>query len=238
MEKKEKKFSFLEIIKIMLTMIVIVGLGIAFLVVLLRNNGDNNTNEIIKEQSNKNTIEQISTNNKKEIISNEQALLIGKEKYKKAEQYYSRLKELGESIQVEYKGQNVNASKVLSIKDIKDLFTKNKFDKYIRKVKDESENYNSLLEKGGEYYRLDTDMGGVLSYLYTDDLTVKSIDENKIVFEAKSYYLVNDEPYLSNVNPKEYVKTAPKDKIEIKTNKFTIVKENGDWKVDYYVLPF
>lgn len=238
MEKKEKKFSFLEIIKIMLTMIVIVGLGIAFLVVLLRNNGDNNTNEIIKEQSNKNTIEQISTNNKKEIISNEQALLIGKEKYKKAEQYYSRLKELGESIQVEYKGQNVNASKVLSIKDIKDLFTKNKFDKYIRKVKDESENYNSLLEKGGEYYRLDTDMGGVLSYLYTDDLTVKSIDENKIVFEAKSYYLVNDEPYLSNVNPKEYVKTVPKDKIEIKTNKFTIVKENGDWKVDYYVLPF
>ena len=234
MEKNKKKFSTFEIIMIMLTIVIIVGLGIAFLVVLLRSNGKD-TNELIKEQNTQNTaVEQISANNKKETISKEQALLIGKEKYKKAEEYYSGIKDLGEFIQVGV-GEG---RKVLCINDIKDLFSKNKFDKFTRKIADESENFNNLLEKDGEYYRIDTGVGGIQSYLYTDDLTVKSIDENKIVFEVKSYYLVNDEPYLSNMDPKEYVKTVSKDKIETKVNEFTIIKENGKWKVDYYVLPF
>lgn len=231
MEENKKRNVTGIVIGILL--FIIAGLSIFVLVLLFKDKGYN-TNEVIKEQSNKNTIEQVSTNNKKETISSEQALLIGKEKYKKAEEYYSGIKDLGESIKVGV-GE---AKKVLCINDIKELFSKNKFDKFIGKITDESENFNNLLEKDGEYYRTDSAAGGVQSYLYTDDLTIKSIDENKIIFEVKSYYLVNDEPYLSNIDPKEYVKTAAKDKIETKANEFIIIKENGNWKVDYYVLPF
>ena len=175
------------------------------------------------------------------LLSKEEALNWGKEKYELATKYYFRLKYPTDLIKIEYEGNEVSAQKVNNIKEIKDLFTEQKFNKYIRKITDESDNYNAIVEKNGEYYRLDVDRGGSTSYLYTDDLEIKYITENKITFTIKSYYLANSdlvEEYASDyTDPKEYVKNAPKENIEILSNEFILVKENGIWKVDYFVMP-
>ena len=175
------------------------------------------------------------------LLSKEEALNIGKDKYEQAFKYYFRLKLSEDPIKIQYNGHEVGAQKITNIKEIKDLFTENKFNKYIGKITDEADNYNIIIEKNGEYYRLDADRGGSTSYLYTDDLEVKNITDNKITFVAKSYYLANtdlvQEFASSHTEPKEYVKNASKENIKILSNEFILVKENGIWKVDYFVMP-
>lgn len=171
------------------------------------------------------------------------ALEIGNERYNVATKFYS-MTGLNLGVDTIILGEK-QVERINNISDAKEVFTDLKFDKYVGRIEDTSDNMNSIIEESGEFYRLAADRGADTSYIKTN-LIPKSIEENKIIFNAVSYYLsengmknISQEKFnLMLSSPDEFLKTSYLIDITIQKDEFTIVKEDGTWKVDEYVLPY
>lgn len=196
--------------------------------------GIKNSAEIIAEIKGK-SVENIE----KEYTS---ALEIGNERYKEATNFYTGgLDYENETVPVgDYRGY-----KITNINEVKELFTNEKFDKYVGRTQDDSDNFNSIVEENGEFYRLDADRGGDIFYIKTV-LMPNIIDENKMIFNAISYSLseigekkmTQEKWNLMETSPDEFLKSVYSSDINIENDKFVLTNENGTWKVDEFVLPF
>lgn len=198
--------------------------------------GIKNSTEIIAEIKGK-SVENIE----KEYTS---ALEIGNEKYKEATKFYSM-------IGLEYDGDTYltvagyDVNKITNIDDAKEVFTDSKFDKYVGRKEDSSDNMNAIIEESGEFYRIGADRGGDIYYIKTV-LMPNIIDENKMIFNAISYSLseigekkmTQEKWNLMGTSPDEFLKSVYSSDINIENDKFVLTNENGTWKVDEFVLPF
>ena len=102
----------------------------------------------------------------------------------------------------EYKAGYV---KIINLDTLKESFT----DKGFKQLLD----YYGIKEDNGIYYKLDANRGSDYTYK-GHELSIKSIEGNKVTFNAKEIY-----------------------ESETKNNEFVIAKDNGVWKIDSYILP-
>ena len=197
----------------MFILILIIILLVSFITYDKIIKNDNNRSESVSENKDN------SFKNNDEVISNEEAITIGNELYKKINDIYF----------LEFPID----SELFIIGD--DGYTYSKFDyesevkKYISsnfetKIKEEI----SIIGKDGVYYVADVGRGSN-QYYCDSSLAIESIDANKIVFKTTiSYDNVGTGPYKSECsNHIDYTKTE----------QFIIVKENGNWVIDQFVLP-
>ena len=148
-------------------------------------------------------------------LSNEEALNIGNELYKKAKAYYW-------TEGINYGNNLVDGMyyAVSNIDTVKSFFSENGFSQFMK-------NNGFIQEIEGKYYRVAADRGGDISYL-GNELKVDSITENKITFTSVEKYIAKDEEWgLDESLVTEITK---------KEHKFVIVKENGIWKVEEFTL--
>ena len=135
---------------------------------------------------------------------------------------------------------------ITNMDEIKKDLSAEKFEKYIGKISDEADNFNYIREIEGNYYRLDADRDSDSTYITTRLVPV--CDEgNKYVLNAVSYYLTEygqqtltaDDEKLILEKPFEYLnKFYNEGKYEKRVDEFTVIKENGDWKIDKFVMPY
>ena len=150
-------------------------------------------------------------------ISDKEAKSIGDSLYTKALSYYwGDVETNGNTIQ---DGMYMEIS---NISDVKNTFSTQGFKQYM-------ETNGFVQEIDGKYYRVAADRGGDISYLGREELKIESTDENKIVFTATEKYAANEDDW----GREEYEVTD----ITRKNNKFIIVKENGEWKVEDFTMP-
>lgn len=146
---------------------------------------------------------------KKTVLTNQEALDIGKTKYQQAISCYwgnleystELIENIGEADTAYYEVTNIN--------EIKQIFTTNAFADFCDEY--------GLKEKNGVYYKVAADRGSDITYV-GNELKVDSISENKIVYTSIETYNDNEE-----ITTKEY--------------QFILIKENGNWKVDEFTLP-
>ena len=108
---------------------------------------------------------------------------------------------------------------VSGIDEYKNLFTENMLNKM-------------FIYSDDEYYSDMTPSGGRGANIYYKD-TILSIvlhDDNRIVYDAKSYYIDGEEVDNSV--------SMDDSNSEIKTNTFELIKENGIWKVNDFTLAY
>lgn len=166
-----------------------------------------NTGDVTKEE---NEPEEVNT------ISEEEAMSIGNNLYKKAATYYwGNVETTGNSIQ---DGMYMEIS---NISEIKSVFSAQGFRQFIA-------NNEYISEIDGSYYRVAADRGGDLSYL-GNELQVESITDNRIVFNSIEKYAADENEWG--------LTESQVTSITRKTNRFVIVKENGSWKVEDYTMP-
>ena len=157
-----------------------------------------------------------------------EALIIGNEKYEEATKIYTGgLDYENETVPVsDYRGY-----KITNINEVKELFTDEKFDKYVGRAQDDSDNFNSIVEENGEFYRLDADRGGNQFYIKTI-LMPNVIEENKISFNAITYEVdyasserMKQEDWdLLNNNPDEFLKKYLTWYVKVVNNRFTLIR--------------
>lgn len=156
----------------------------------------------------------ISNRNDKNVLTNQEALELGNSKYEEAIKCYWNIE--GDTAIVNEDGYY----QITNINNIKEVFTANAFSKFCTEL--------GIVEKNGLYYNAYADRGSDISYL-ENELKVDNISENKITFTSIEKYCVNEEDYgleaeqVQNITTEEYT--------------FTIVKEDGNWKVDEFTLP-
>ena len=88
----------------------------------------------------------------------------------------------------------------------------------------------SISEYQGSYYRVDGDRGSIFGYAGTE-LKVVSISNDKLVFDAVSSYYLNYNDAINSVPITEA-------QIEVKTNRFELIFENGIWKVNKFTMAY
>lgn len=173
---------------------------------------DNNKSESVSEKENN------SSTNNDEVISNEEAITIGNELYKKMRSIYMR--DFPSDFESSIIGDDgITYEKFDYESEIKKYISSN----FETKVKEEV----SIIEKEDGYYVIGA--SGIGSQFYCDSsLSIESIDVNKIVFIATtSYDNVGVSPLKSECsNHIDYTKTE----------QFIIVKENGNWVVEKFVF--
>lgn len=243
--KKKSKGSLIVII---LLVIVIIGLVLYILFA-------GNSNISIIKNNNKNVEDKNTTINNKDnetvktnVISNEEAISIGEDLYKKAASLYVSVGGKYEQVQPDQNGGstyvcyrrnndrsftkancsefigegNSNYYFKLITSDITDLLTKNMFNVFILNFSVGIGN-GIIEEYNGEYYRLAGDRGGNTSYR-TSDLTVVKNDGDVITFDLTSYYDYSQDPAAFDKSKADKKIAQP----------FVIKKEDGVWKVDRF----
>lgn len=176
------------------------------------------------------------------LLSEEEAIEIGKELYDKASEVYIHR---GYEEEPNNSGQAIfyikNSDGSFSIAGT-DYFYNNKeypyeklaVDKIKKVLSDDNFKYFcskfSIEEYQGEYYKIAGDRGSDMTYTGTE-LKIVSISENKIVFNAVSTYLLNFEDAFSDIPVSEL-------ETESKSEEFEIVLENGSWKVNAFTLAY
>lgn len=176
------------------------------------------TNQIDNNQIGTNTIGNNTiqnSNTEKNVLSNEDALKIGKEKYNQAMQSFWKDPDVDETQDI-----IANNSRYSKIKDskyissMKELYSENGYLNIFSSFK-------TIVEtNSGDYYILLSNRSSN-TYYVKSELVVNNITDTKIEFTSKdTYKSQNDESITYNEN-----------------NAFVLVKEKGIWKVDQFKLP-
>lgn len=191
---------------------------------------------------NRNTENKVDEGKGVALLSEEEAIEIGKELYDKASEVYIHRgyeEEPNNSGQAIFYIKNSDGSFSLAGTD---YFYNNKeypyeklaVDKIKKVLSDDNFKYFcskfSIEEYQGDYYKIAGDRGSNMMYTGTELKTV-SISKNKIVFNAVSTYLLNFEDAFSDIPVSEL-------KTESKSEEFEIVLENGFWRVNTFTLAY
>lgn len=162
----------------------------------------------------------------KTILSEEEALNIGDELYKKASQsYYGIYEKKGDGLEYAYysklqddffQSDELGHYRKLLLDDMRKVFSSEMFDNlyYIK-------NAYYIVGSDNNYYMEALSVGGNPTYI-DSKLSIIDIHSDVIMFNVSSYYNVEDYDDLD----------------EIRESKFSIKKENGEWKVSNFTLPF
>lgn len=192
---------------------------------LNNNQISNNTvdnNILNNNQINNNTVNNISTNNTTQnnnttttVLSNAEALKIGKEKYNQAMQSFWNDPDVDETQKIEING--LEYSKITDksyISSMKALYSDSGYLNIFS-------NFKTIVEtNSGDYYIALAARGSNIYYVGSE-LVVSNITDSKIEFISKdTYKSENNESITYNEN-----------------NAFVLVKEKGVWKVDKFKLP-
>lgn len=222
-------------VKILIIVLILIIVGLATFIVVdkvinkennetLRNETNlvNETNNAEKETTLKNNLEENDTNetqNEAELLSESEALDIGKQKFEKACSYAWDAKfDENKKITTE----NGEAYEIINVKEMKEFFTDEGF-------KILCEQYaHGIAEINGNYYTYNGGIGGNPEFL-SQELSVESISENKIIFTSNAKYYNNPNDYDKD----ESLITD----YRIETSKFILIKENGKWLVDDFTDP-
>lgn len=170
-------------------------------------------------------------------MSEEKALSIGKKLYDNSQEYYINRGKLemttsnsngvmepvyyrknadGTFIvaeQSEFNSENMEIPYYkLVIEELKETFTISYFEKFC--------SLNQIVEKDGSYYVIAGDRGGNISFREYE-LSVNKIEQQKISFNVKTYFLSKNQTY----------ETYTKETAAVKNTDFVIELENGKWKV-------
>lgn len=164
------------------------------------------------------------------LLSEEEAMKIGEELYEKAcKSYYGiyETKDFSENNMTEYvyysklqdnsfQIDELGSYKKLLVDDMKKVFASEEFDSlYYMK----SAYY--VVGSDSNYYMESLGVGGNPTYI-DSKLSIADIRDDVIMFNVSSYYNVEDYNDLD----------------EMKESKFVIKKENGEWKVSDFTIPF
>lgn len=245
---EEKKKSIIPMWACLLILILVVGCaGLGYMWYTQKTDVDKKKDEICELEKDVDTLEEkiISLENeieesKKEatdnnnnnnnattenILTEEEALKLGKEKYEEAISLDLILDDSAilktETVNSSVMGEIENPIyKVEGISEIKKVLSDNAFKYFCKEW--------NIVEINGEYGHPAGNRGFMEEY---ENSTIKSVDEiteNKITYTVEANYKENS--YFSNGEEK----VVPAHKEE---NKFVLVKENGEWKVDEYTIP-
>ena len=152
-------------------------------------------------------------------ISNEEALRLGKEKYQLA----NKIQVKTDSSVILDKDNNNPWYKVTNMDEIKSIFMGNAFNIFCKEYQ--------IKDFNGTWGMYTSNRGTVNEYLESDIEKVDNINENEIKFMVKAKYANN----LSNKNGQDISKIT---NYSTKEYKFTITKENDNWKVSEYTIPW
>lgn len=152
-----------------------------------------------------------------EKMSYDQALKTGNLLYKTAHDiYWMYSAEFGDDIfyvpyvTSEYETQ-IGYINITNIDEIRSRFTEKGFKQFLK--------FNEIKQENGKYYGLYGNRGSDLFYEGNElNINVEDITSNKLTFTSIEKYSDPDRP--SEVR-----------------NKFTLIRENGDWKIDEFTLP-
>ena len=200
------------------------------------------------ESNNTNTVVEDNKIYDSELLSEEEALKIGNELYKKAGEIFIRR---GGSIEMENVSDDIRGSvgykknddNSFSRVDDNSFFYNNKdYYRYVKLViSDVTDILSSklfidfcndfeIIKYNNEYFRIEGDRGSNMLYGGTE-LNVISISNDKIVYDAVSSYYLNADDVFNHVSISEA-------QIEKKNNKFELILENGSWKVNEFTMPY
>ena len=159
---------------------------------------------------------------KSTTINNEKALNLGKEEYQLANSI--QVKTDNTVILDKNKEDNNNPwYKVTNMDDIKSIFTGNAFDYFCKEYQ--------IKEFNGMWGMYASNRGTTNEYIESNIEKVDNINENEIKFTVKAKYANN----LSDINGQDKSKIT---NYSTKEYKFTITKENDNWKVSEYTIPW
>lgn len=115
------------------------------------------------------------------------------------------------------------ATEVLNIEELKEFATGNAFENFIK-------DYGIEKDDNGKYWDIG-DRGSDIMYLNHHEMEIKRATDEKIEFTIIEYYAKNaDDINIGYQN-------LTSDQIEMRRNKFTIIRENNAWKVSEYTNP-
>lgn len=98
----------------------------------------------------------------------------------------------------------------------------------------DTENVDSTLRKfNDKYYEVNLGRGGNISYINRENLKIKDITDEKVVFEAIYNYCADDAIY-----DEESDQCENNGKRYSKKYDFIIEKEDNEWKIAYFVMPY
>lgn len=159
--------------------------------------------------------------------------------------------------EIEIDGEKISASKIINddyMEEVKKVLSKNQLDRFLGETETEENAFKIVRKVEDNYYILGVDRGADLSYIKSGDLELKEREENKITFNVKTYYFTesfmeskifeenNDINYDAlQIDPAQYIESLgykSEDALEIKENEFSLIKEDGVWKVDFFVMPY
>ena len=177
------------------------------------NNTITNNTTIQNNVSNNTTVNQ--NTNTTTVLTNAEALAIGKEKYNDAIQSYWNDPTVDELQKITING--LEYSKITDatyISSMKQLYSTNGYANIFLTFKTIVEANN------GDYYIALAARGSNIYYV-GNELVVSNITDSKIEFIAKETYRSENDASITYVE----------------NNAFVLVKENGEWKVDKFELP-
>lgn len=149
-------------------------------------------------------------------MAEQEALNIGESLYQKAvDCYLTNIKT--ENIKAGA-SQYVKITNQDALEDIQLVLINNAFQKYM--------DYSSIEERDGIFYKLDTGRGSNPAYIGNDRLTINKIEDEKITYMVTVDYTKYDDRGFET------------DEIETEDYDFIVVKDNGDWKVTEFTLPY
>ena len=253
MEEKKNKVSLLSIVLILIMLVLVAGMVYMFLQnqklnekliekestiskVESNSNAKMNETETLMEQINQknNEIKELKERlaikeiqNNKNTITETEALEIGKKMYKEATNLYLGIVTNGQNGTFEI-DPNINIegkySKIINANIIKEVFSKNGLFQFLN-------NNEFIIENDGDYYIINANRGGDITYI-DNELKIIDINDNSITFISTEKYNTNE--YNPN-DAEQGLENAITNKIPYL---FSIVKEDGKWKVESYILPF
>ena len=222
--KKETKV----ILGIIIFLIIIIIATVVTILYILRN--DENTGEQdIANTSNSinNTDNTNNTNNTSpEIIMNSEdyrasAIDVAEEKYNIAKSVYWKEEfEYAESY-------NENYRIITNFEEISNYFTQNGLSDLINTL--------GIVNEHSSYMLPNTDDERDGTWIDYTDFTLKSITENEMIFTSYNYYFASLED--KSLNAEYEMEMIYSNSVEARDTEFKLVYEDGDWKIDTFILP-
>ena len=174
---------------------------------------------LIDKMNGSSKAQSINEKPKSTTISNSEAISIGDNLYKKA------LASFWGTITADFTQDTYETKggyELHGVEEVKKVYSEKAFNKFLK-------DYGDVRLIDGKYYGPDYNMGSNPAYI-GNELNIDSIEDNKIVFKSIEKYNSNGEMYTGDVS-------TISGGIDTKENRFVIIKENGEWKVDEFILP-
>lgn len=220
-DKKETKV----ILGLIIFLIIIIIATIVTILYILRN--DENT----EQQNNANTSNSIEDTDNTNSTSPE--MIMNSEDYRAsaidvAEEKYNMAKSVYWKEEFEYaESDNEDYMIITNFEEISNYFTQNGLSDLIETL--------GIVNENGVYMLPNTDDERNETWIDYTDFILESITENEMIFTSYNYYFASLEAKILNA---EYeMEMIYSDSVDAIETEFKLVYEDGDWKIDTFVLP-